>query len=266
MLLRFMNKITNIFISTIYLFCVQATFLFCRKTKLPYCIILTYHSIPDGEIDRFKKQMQILKRFTTPIPINYDGPFHSGTRYSILTFDDARKSVIRNALPEMRKLEVPFTLFIPTRYLSTNPGCNGDNEEGDTTSSIEELSALPTDIVTFGSHTVNHFDLTRVDYEKACQEIEGSKTMLESQFKREIKYFAFPYGSYNHKLVECCHKAGYQQIFSLIPESPLAPLKKYLKGRVLVGTSNGKIEFMLKILGGYGWKGFAKTMRDGLRS
>lgn len=262
-----MNRIINILISIIYLICIQAILFFHKKTKLTYCTILTYHSVPDREFDRFKQQMRILKRFTTPVSLDYEGPFDSGVRYSIVTFDDARKSVIRNALPEMRKLEIPFTIFIPAGYLRSNPGySDNDSDAGDTTSSIDELDELPVNIVTFGSHTINHPDLRRLEYASACHEIEASKTMLESQFKREIKYFAFPYGSFNYKLVECCHKAGYQQIFSLIPEPPLTPFKKYVKGRVLVRSSNGKIEFILKILGGYGWKGFAMNMKEELRS
>lgn len=36
------------------------------KTKLPHCVILAHHSIPHGEADRFKLQIQILKQFTLP--------------------------------------------------------------------------------------------------------------------------------------------------------------------------------------------------------
>ena len=264
-----MKRIKSIFISIIYLVYIQITFFFCKKRKLPYCIVLAYHSVPDNEAARFKQQMHILKRLTIPIPINYDGPFDSRARYSIITFDDAFKSVIRNAVPEMTKLRIPFTIFIPAGYLGTNPGWlekTGDSDVQEIVSSIEELSGLPAEIVTFGSHTVNHADLNAVDCGKAFYEMKEAKVMLESQFNREIEYFAFPYGHYNSKLVECCHEAGYKQTFSVTPESSLDPLRKYVKGRIIVRPSDWKVEYTLKILGGYGWRAIAGSRREILKS
>ena len=125
----------------------------------------------------------------------------------------------------------------------------GDRDESEIISSIDELLSIPSEIVTFGSHTINHNNLRQLDYEKACVEIRESKKMLESQLNKEIKYFAFPYGAYNSKLIECCHETGYKQIFSIAPESPFTPLRNYLKGRIEVNLSDWKIEFILKILG-----------------
>ena len=251
-----------------YLIYIQTIFFFGRKIKLPYCIVLAYHSIPNSETERFKQQMHILKKLTIPIAINYDGPFDRRARYSIVTFDDAFKSVIRNAVPEMTKLRIPFSIFIPAGQVGTNPGWfekSGDSDTGEIVASIEELSGLPAEIVTFASHTVNHPDLNSVDYKKAYHEMKEAKIMLESQFKREIEYFAFPYGHYNAKLVDCCHEAGYKQTFSVAPESPLDPLRKYVKGRIIVRPSDWKIEYMLKILGGYGWRASAVSRRGILK-
>jgi peptidoglycan/xylan/chitin deacetylase (PgdA/CDA1 family) len=247
-----------------YAIYVQFVFFFSKKSDLPYCVVLAYHSVPSDKINRFKKQMRILKRFTTPIAINYDGPFDSLTRYSIVTFDDAFKSVVTNAVPEMIKLRVPFTIFIPAGCLGAHPGWLENTEYRDaheTVSSVDELSKLPNDLVTFAAHTVYHADLTQVDRDKACYEIRESKTILESRLNKEIHYFAFPYGNYNSKLLECCYKAGYKQIFSVAPEPPLTPLRKYVKGRVIVRPSDWKIEFILKIIGGYGWKAYSKRIR-----
>ena len=263
-----MNRIKNIFMSIIYTISLQIIFFFHRKIKPPYCTIVAYHSIRDNEIERFKQQMQILKMLTTPIPINYDGPFDRGNRYSIVTFDDAFKCVITNALPVMMELQIPFTIFIPAGCLGKNPHWlenTGDSDEHETISSLKELFELPSEIVTFGSHTFDHSDLGRLDHEKARYEIKGSKIVLESQLKREIDYFAFPYGYYNSKLVECCLEAEYKQTFSLAHESPLTPLKTYVRGRVIARPSDWKIEFMLKILGGYGWKAITGSLRKKIK-
>lgn len=259
------NKIKNILVSFVYLIYVQIIFFFQRKAKGPYCTVLAYHSVPDSQALRFKQQMKILKRFSIPIPLNYDGPFVNGSRYTIVTFDDAFRNVIKNALPEMTRSKIPFTLFIPAGNLGANPKWlenTGDSDALETVSSVEQLSKLPVEIVTFGSHTVSHPDLTGVDHDKAYFEIRKSKDILEKQLNRKMDYFAFPHGSYNSRLIDFCRQAGYKQVFSITPESPLEPLRKYVKGRVLVSPSNKKIAFTLKILGGYGWKAHSKSLAD----
>jgi len=229
-----------------------------------YCTILFYHAIPDDKVIKFTKQMKILKQLTSTIPLDYDGPYKKKVWYSIVTFDDAFKSIIRNGLPEMSRLEIPFTVFIPAGHLGTNPGWlknTGDENESEPILSIDELLGLPWELATFGSHSINHHNLKQVDYEKACTEIIDSKKILELHLNREIRYFSFPYGAYDSTLIPCCLEAGYKQIFTIIPEAPFEPLRNYVKGRIEVNLSDWTIEFILKILGGYGWKSHIRSMR-----
>lgn len=266
----FIKRLRDILISIMYLICLRLKYLLilCTGRKVVYGTILVYHAVSDDMVERFKYQMNILKQFTTPISIDYDGPFERKAHYSIITFDDAFKSVIKNAVPELTKLNIPFTVFIPAGGLGEYPGWlknSGDKDEFETIASVDELMSIPSDIVTFGSHTINHNNLKQLDYEKACVEIRDSKIVLESLFEKEIKYFAFPNGAYNTNLIACCVESGYMQIFLIAPESPLAPMKKYVKGRVIVRPSDWDIEFTLKILGGYGWRSLTKSIKEGLK-
>lgn len=252
------------------MFCLRfKQFVFSKKTNIVYCTIIFYHSIRDDEVLQFRKQMDIIKKLTTTIPLGYEGPFNNKVCYSIVTFDDAFRSVLKNALPDMENLEIPFTVFIPAGQLGANPGWlkdTGDKDESEIISSADELLSIPSETVTFGSHTINHHNLRQLDHEKACIEIKESKRILESQLQKEIKYFAFPFGAHDSKIVKYCHEAGYKQVFSIVPESPYAPLRKYVKGRTSVDPSDWKIEFMLKILGGYGWKSVTRTIRKILKN
>lgn len=259
-----MKRVRNIFISIIYLIYIQLISIFHNKLKRIYCTILYYHSIPNDKIDRFKEQINILRKITTPIALDYDGANNNKSRYSIVTFDDAFKSAIANGVPELTKLKIPFSVFIPAGQLGRNPGWlknTGHKDEYEIVSSIEELLSVPSDIVIFGSHTINHCDLIKVNYEQARIEIKGSKKILESTLKKEIKYLSFPYGSFNSKIAEYCYEVGYNQIFSIIAESPIEPLRKFIKGRVRVDPSDWKIEFILKILGAYGWKSIGTSIK-----
>jgi len=199
------------------------------------------------------------------MPLSYEGLWNNKLLYSIVTFDDAFKSIINNGVPVLEKAKTPFTLFIPAGQLGKNTGWlknSGHRDECDAVLTIEELLSIPSEIVTFGSHTINHYDLTQIKHKEALTEITDSKLFLESSLKKEINYFSFPYGRYTLEAVEFCKKAGYTQVFGIVPESPLAPFKTYVKGRIEVDPSEWYIEFVLKILGGYGWRAFPPSIKQ----
>jgi peptidoglycan/xylan/chitin deacetylase (PgdA/CDA1 family) len=58
---------------------------------------------------------------------------------------------------------------------------------------IKKLSAEP--LVTIGCHTVNHYPLSKLGDEEVEFEIAASKKELEQQLQKQIRHFAFPFGS-----------------------------------------------------------------------
>ena len=258
------KRVAKIFISLIYLIYLQVKFCFTKRSDAIYCTVIFYHSIPYDKIDRFKKQINILNKLTTPIPLSCEGSLNNKLRYSIVTFDDAFKSIINNAVPVLEKAKTPFALFIPAGQLDKNPGWlkdTGYKDEFEVVASAEELLRIPSKIATFGSHTINHYDLTQIKDNEALTEIKDSKKILESMLKREVNYFSFPYGRYTGKILDFCNEAGYTQVLGILPESPFTPLKSYIRGRIEVDPSDWYIEFIVKILGGYGWRTFSSSTK-----
>ena len=49
-----------------------------------------------------------------------------------------------------------------------------------------------------GYHTVNHFNLSKLDYEDQRVEIELGKKEFESRIKKSVDIFAYPYGTRNY--------------------------------------------------------------------
>lgn len=64
-------------------------------------------------------------------------------------------------------------------------------------------------IVTIGSHGHNHYNLGQIEPEFAKFELEHSKVLLESVIQKEVKYIAYPDGSYNANVKDMAEKAGY---------------------------------------------------------
>ena len=75
--------------------------------------------------------------------------------------------------------------------------------------------------VTVGSHSYYHNDLAKIPGTHLKKDIEGSKQFLENIIHKEVKAFAFPYGSYNKEAVEQVRNAGFTQLLAtefLFPE------------------------------------------------
>jgi peptidoglycan/xylan/chitin deacetylase (PgdA/CDA1 family) len=229
---------------------------FFRKEKPPFCIILFYHSVLDSEVRRYRKQLNLLSFFTEPVSIENIDTLAGGKRYSVMTFDDAYQNVIKNAAPELIKRKIPFTIFIPAGQMGEKPGWlanTGRKNENEKIATLEELLSLPADLVTLGSHTVNHPQLSRLSEEQAYHEISLSRHILESLLKRRIRFIAIPNGEHEQNILDLCKLAGYEQVFTIKLESPFIVAHQYGRGRNWAAPSDWDIEFILKILGAYDW-------------
>jgi len=73
-------------------------------------------------------------------------------------------------------------------------------------------SSLVTDLdrnFEIGAHTLSHPVLTNIPSDHALTEIVSSKKFFEELLDHEIQMFSFPYGKYNHRLINIIKKAGF---------------------------------------------------------
>jgi peptidoglycan/xylan/chitin deacetylase (PgdA/CDA1 family) len=227
-----------------------------KKDRSPFCIILFYHSVFEHETRRFKKQLRLLSLFTEPVSIDVIDKLAKRKRHVVVTFDDAFQNVIKNAAPELERRKIPFAIFVPAGQIGKEPGWlanTGRKNEHEKIASLGELLGLPADLVTLGSHTVNHRKLSQLNEELAYQEIRKSKDILEASLKREIKYIAIPHGEHRQDIIDHCRRAGYRQVFTIKYESPFVQPNTYGRGRNEAEPSDWPIEFVLNILGAGDW-------------
>lgn len=102
----------------------------------------------------------------------------------VMTFDDVPSDMYKNALPILRKYEIPFTLYISTGLIG---------KDGFLTK--EQIVELSEDsLCTIGSHTVSHCILKNKDADLQ-NEFLDSKRNLEILVKKPVEHFAYPYGT-----------------------------------------------------------------------
>ncbi|MCL4338140.1 polysaccharide deacetylase family protein [Patescibacteria group bacterium] len=117
----------------------------------------------------------------------------------VLTFDDGYIDFYTIVFPILKKNYIKSTLFIST-----------DNINKPNYLSLHQLqSLLKSKIVTIGSHTVSHLDLTRLNENRLVFELIKSKTWFLNKLKVQISSIAYPIGKYNKKIIFETQKSGY---------------------------------------------------------
>lgn len=253
------GRVIKLAFSLIFYF---GNWLWCRLrelagTELPgTCVVLYYHAVPSRYRDRFANQMNVLMRCARPVKSDYRQPLESGVHHVAVVFHDAFASVCENALPELARHHIPSTLFAPSGYLGRRQGWITDKEHpdyGEIVVDAERLKSFDRDLVSIGSHTITHADLSILTEKDALDELERSKIDLEAVLGRPVQLFAFPYGRCNESLANLAKQAGYQRVFTIKPQLAFSEPDEFVTGSCSVSPTDWDLEFRLKLLGAYHW-------------
>lgn len=141
---------------------------------------------------------------------DYHFSFFNSRRWVCITFDDGYRDNYTIAYPLLKRLGVPFAVYVTTGFI--------DNQlpmwwyPGERLGiSKEELIALDADpLCSIGAHTVSHPQLDTLTRDQQYQEIANSKQTLESLLGHEVHHFSFPHGAYNNDTLAICKKLGFK--------------------------------------------------------
>jgi peptidoglycan/xylan/chitin deacetylase (PgdA/CDA1 family) len=231
-------------------------------------VVLYYHAVRSDERQAFACQMDVLRRLATPVRINLDSPLDPKKRYIAVTFDDAFENIIENAVPELRARNIPAAIFVVTGVLGETAAWwpPGSQERTARISTAQELLQLPTDLITFGAHTHTHPVMTHIHEPEARLELTECRTRLESLLGRSVTTFSFPFGAFNENLVALCREAGYQRVFTTMPQNAFVHAGEFVTGRVKADPSDWRLEFYLKCVGAYRWLPWALHLKNKARA
>jgi len=181
--------------------------------------ILVYHSIAPAPIDRteslmqkrfridpenFRSQMQYLKdNDYTPITFLHLTEYllynkKIPEKPIVITFDDGLLNQYENAFPVLKEFDFLATFFI---YPGITAHRNFMNWE-----QLKEIVASGNEI---GSHTIIHYDLTKIDDEILQNELTKSKRVLEEKLGINVYTIAYPNYAENENVQNAVRDAGY---------------------------------------------------------
>jgi peptidoglycan/xylan/chitin deacetylase (PgdA/CDA1 family) len=262
-----LNRLSKVSIAIAFYLLWQTTRWILRifKRKLASSlVILTYHSVTAEHRADFARQMDVLLGKGEPIRLDQPIPQFNNRSYFAVSFDDGYESVIQNALPVLQERNIPFTFFITTGAFGKKPPWIKDRNHPfaqETILKVEDLKALPDNIVTIGSHTVSHTKLININAETLRREVSESKKALQLLSGREVTLISVPYGQFDQKHTNVFLEEGYRRVFLNIPTYPITKTNQYLLGRVGVEPADWPIEYCLKLAGAYQWLPLAIRMK-----
>ncbi|MBR4146453.1 MAG: polysaccharide deacetylase family protein [Bacteroidales bacterium] len=132
-----------------------------------------------------------------------------GKPFVCLTFDDGYQDNYTVALPLLKRLEVPFAIYVTTGFIDNRLPMwwYPDEQLG---LSREELVALSKEpLCTIGAHTISHRRLDELTGEEQLKEIVESKRGLEEIIACPVNHFSYPHGAYNDATVNIVKENGF---------------------------------------------------------
>ena len=157
------------------------------------------------------KILEYRQKGYTFISIN-DIPSLNTKRFVCVTLDDGYRDNYTLAYPMLKRLGVPFTVYVTTGFIDNRLPMWWYPEEK-LGISTEELKALDADpLCTIGAHTVSHPKLDTLSYEEQYKEIADSKQALERLLGHPVQHFSFPHGAHNADTLAICRELGFQTV------------------------------------------------------
>lgn len=184
--------------------------------------VLMFHNIgnSDGELNldvaSFEQILQNASERCIDL-LDWESIKYGGGKFYALTFDDVKYSFYENAYPLLKRYNCPFTIFVNCELLDKLGYISSDD--------LRELALDP--LCTIGSHGLKHTFFSKYTNEEALADMKKSKETLQGLTGREVKLFAFPYGSFaacgwrKHKLVKAVYKYGFSTINAPMPKRSL---------------------------------------------
>lgn len=216
--------------------------------------VLMYHSVADDgdffsiSVREFVRQMEYIAKYRRAVPAGEIADFIAGKKILpegavVVTFDDGYRNFRTDALPVLKKYRIPSVIFI----LAGDPDRKelGNAHSLLSLSEIYELSAE--NMVEIGSHGLTHKKLTRLPPAEAENEIRQSRVLLNKATGKDIRFFAYPKGSFNAQIAGIVENAGYKGVFAVVQRLARPGCDKFAIPRLQIDSTTSFWEFKAKL-------------------
>jgi peptidoglycan/xylan/chitin deacetylase (PgdA/CDA1 family) len=153
----------------------------------------------------------------------------------VVSFDDGYRSVVHDALPQMRDRSWPGVLNLTVKNLRGRGGLSPRQ--------VRRLISAGWEI---DAHSVTHPDLTSLDDRQLAYEVAGSRIELRRRFGVPVSFFCYPAGRFDARVIAAVRRAGYLGATTTL-DGLATPSRPYELRRVRVSRSDGLAGFAARI-------------------
>lgn len=179
-----------------------------------------------------------------------DGGSAPPQRSFVLTFDDGFRAVKEHALPVLKWLGWPFTVFLVSGLIGQQDlWTRSSNPDGVTYPLLNEQEILDMQQagVTFQSHTRSHVSLPTLDDEQLAAELADSRAELQALLGTSVDLLAYPFGHVDDRVARAAAEAGYRAAFSTQPGFNRQSVDRYRIRRLDVYGTDTPVQLLRKM-------------------
>ncbi|MEO0129529.1 MAG: polysaccharide deacetylase family protein [candidate division WOR-3 bacterium] len=137
---------------------------------------------------------------------------NENTNGIIITFDDGEENFYHYAFPVLKKYRCPAVVFLIVNYIGKKNlwdiSITGRNRHLDWNQILE----MQKHGIIFGSHTMSHRNLTRLNEEELEYELSESKRILE-RYLGKVYMISYPFNRVNSSVLKKVAEVGYKYGF-----------------------------------------------------
>ena len=136
----------------------------------------------------------------------------------VLTFDDGYWSLVKRAVPVLKKYGFAATLFLTTDFVGMPAfpaAFNRAVPPGDRPLAWAEVRALQAAGWDIQAHSCTHRAHAALPDAQLAMELERSQQLIADQLRSRVEFYAFPYGNYSTRVLHALVAAGYRAGFAV---------------------------------------------------
>jgi peptidoglycan/xylan/chitin deacetylase (PgdA/CDA1 family) len=163
----------------------------------------------------------------------------------VVTFDDGYRDFYQVVLPLLVRYQVPAVLYLATGLVANGRGLK--SLEALTWSQLRE--AVETGLVTVGSHTHGHVDLSKSTETEAEEEMHRSKGLIENHLGSSCDHFAYPWAVGGPAADRAARRMFRTAALDAWRTNRAGKVDPHRLGRVPILRSDGQFFFRRKVRG-----------------
>jgi len=144
-----------------------------------------------------------------------EGDAGHSSRSILITFDDGFRDNYEVAFPLLKKFGFKATIFLVVGDVGKRVSWEESEEKvPEDLLTWEQIREMHEYGIDFQVHGFTHRHMDRLNEKELKRELKVAKEVLENKLQKEVRFLAYPYGTYNNLVKRIARECGYCAAFT----------------------------------------------------